>query len=215
MCGRYSIYAIEQQLAAYGFRTPKNFKPRYNAAPSEQLPVITEDGTEYMRWGLIPSFSKAFSTTYSTINARSEGIEKSRLYGRLLKDHRCLIPANSFFEWVVTNTGKQPKLIKLKDRELFFFAGLWDHWYDAEKKEFRSFTILTCEPNPFMAKIHNRMPVILEEIELRSWLEEKEYIDFKQVLDPFKGKDLTAYPVSTLVNRPANDSEAVIEKLGS
>ena len=221
MCGRISIWDLKQLDKEYGpwRKQDKNqiplLKPHYNGSPSQYLPVKTEKGLELMRWGLVPSWSKTFSTPFSTINARAEGIETSKLYARLLKTNRAIIPVNSFFEWKHgEGKTKIPMLIKDKKHSLLGLAGLWDHWFDAEKNEFRTFTILTTRPNSFIASIHDRMPVILEKDEEKPWLEEKEYIDFKQVLDPYPENQLEAYPVSTLVNRPVNDSPSVIEQLG-
>jgi len=220
MCGRISIWDLKQLDKEYGpwKKQDKNqiplLKPHYNGSPSQYLPVKTEDGLELMRWGLVPSWSKTFSTSFSTINARAEGIEKSRLYGRLLKTHRCIVPVNSFFEWKHgEGKTKIPMLIKDKKRSLIGLAGLWDHWFDAEKKEFKTFTILTTRPNAFMSSIHERMPVILEKDEEKPWLEEKEYVDFKQVLDPYPENQLIAYPVSSLVNKPSHDNAQVIDIL--
>lgn len=214
MCGRYSLWDIKQieeiqRKSLVGYK----LQPRYNAAPGQLLPVITEEGMEPMKWGLVPSWAKEPTIGYKMINARSEGIEKKPAYGRLLKSHRCLVPANGFYEWKTNEKGKTPYYITVKNKPLFYFAGLWDHWFDAEKKEFKTFTIITTKPNSFMAKIHDRMPVILESDEEKPWLEEKEYIDFKQVLDAYPENRLQAWPVSTLVNKPQNDNPELIKKL--
>ena len=104
-------------------------------------------------------------------------------------------------------------LIKDKKRSLFGLAGLWDHWFDPEKKEFKTFTIITTRPNSFMSSIHDRMPVILEKNEEKPWIEKQEYIDFNQVLDPYPENQLEAYPVSIIVNRPVNDNPDVIKSI--
>lgn len=216
MCGRYALWKLKEfQEKAISKVKPYKLKPRYNIAPSQDAPIITEEGLDMARFGLVPPWEKEFETKFSTINARAENIATSRLYSRLLKGNRCLIPANAFFEWKATNKGKQPMLIKLKDRDTFYFAGLFDIWHKGEKEEQKSFTIITCTPNSYMATIHNRMPVILERDEEKPWIKEQDHIDFKQVLDAYPNSQMTAYPVSTLVNRPINDSPVVIEKLGS
>jgi putative SOS response-associated peptidase YedK len=189
------------------------WKPRYNISPSQMAPIVTDDGPTEARFGLIPPWEKEFSTKFSTINARAETIEKSKLYARLLKNNRCLIPATSFFEWATTDEGKQPMLIKLKTRPLFYFAGLYDTWHKGEKDEHKSFTIITTRPNSFMATIHDRMPVILETEEETPWITEKDYVDFKQVLDSYPNKDMTAYPVSSIVNKPVNDFPEILKEV--
>lgn len=214
MCGRYSLWDIEhiQKIHDKSIKG-YNLKPRYNAAPGQIMPVVTEDGVEPMKWGLVPSWAKEMSIGYKMINARAEGIEHKPAYGRLLKTHRCLVPANGFYEWSHQNHDKIPYYITVKGKPLIYFAGLWDHWFDAEKKEFKTFTIITTSANSFMAKIHDRMPVILEKDEETPWLEEKEFINFQKVLDPYPNTKMQAWPVSTLVNRPANDTPEVIKKV--
>lgn len=204
MCGRYSLTSYVQM---------HGFKPRYNIAPSQNAPIVTEEGFEEARFGLVPSWEKEFTTKFSTINARAETVQTSKLYARLLKKNRCLIPATSFFEWKTISKGKQPMLIKLKTRPLFYFAGLYDTWHKGDKDEHKSFTIITTRPNSFMSSIHDRMPRILEKDQEKPWLNE-EIINYKVFFDDvFPASQMTAYPVSTLVNRPINDSSAVIEPL--
>lgn len=191
------------------------FKPRYNIAPSQNAPIVTKDGIDEARFGLVPPWEKEFSTKFSTINARAETVQTSKLYSRLLMKNRCLIPATSFFEWKAVNRGKQPMLIKLKTRPLFYFAGLYDTWHKGDKDEHKSFTIITIRPNSFMSTIHDRMPRILEKDQEKPWLTE-DIINYKVFFDDvFPASQMTAYLVSTLVNRLVNDSPVVIEKLGN
>lgn len=201
MCGRYTISSYNKM---------HGWKPIYNATPSMLLPVVTKDGPDLMRWGFIPSWSKTFSTTFSTINARVEGLEESKLYGRLLKNHRCIVPANSYFEWSKVGKDKQPYLFKLKNRELFNFAGLWSAWFDDKDNEQRSFTIITCKPNSLQSSVHDRMPVILDKEEEKSWLENENY---KVLLDPYPSSKMEMYPVSSLVNKPANNFKEVLKSI--
>lgn len=153
MFGRYSLTFYNKL---------HGFKPRYNISPTQMAPIVTKLGVDEARFGLVPPWEKDFSTKFSTINARSETLQTSKLYSRLLNNNPCLIPATSFFEWKVTGKGKQPMLIKLKTRPVFFFAGLFDTWHKGETDEHKSFTIITTKPNGFMASIHDRMPRILE-----------------------------------------------------
>lgn len=140
-----------------------------------------------------------------------KGSKKKPVYGRLLKSHRCLVPANGFYEWKHEGTDKIPYYITVKNKPLFYFAGLWDHWFDAEKKDFKTFTIITTSPNSFMAKIHDRMPVILESDEEKPWLMEKEHLNIKGILDAYPENRLQAWPVSKLVNKPQNDYPDLIK----
>ena len=189
------------------------WKPRYNIAPSQLAPIVTKEGVDEARFGLVPVWEKEFNTKLSTINARAETVQTSKLYARLLKNNRCLIPATSFFEWATTDHGKQPMLIKLKARPLFYFAGLYDTWHKGDKDERKSFTILTTRPNSFMSKIHDRQPRILEEDQEKPWLNE-DIVNYKVFFgDIFPSPQMEAYPVSSLVNRPANDFAEVIKSI--
>jgi putative SOS response-associated peptidase YedK len=158
--------------------------------------------------------SKEFKTTFSTINARSEGIEAKLLFRGSFNNQRCLVPANGFYEWDKKGKEKVPYFIHLKKRELFAFAGLWDYWKDAEGKEFKSYTILTCKPNSLIAKIHDRMPVILPLDKEKIWVDVQSKQELlKNVLIPYPESEMEAFPVSTLVNKPQNDGKNLVLKI--
>lgn len=213
MCGAFTVSSF---MFLHGFKPRFPFEPRYNVRPSQDAPIISPDGIDLARFGLVPPWEKTFNTKFSTINARAETVQTSRLYSRLLKQNRCLIPANSFFEWVTTDGKiKQPYLFKLKHRKQFFFAGLYDTWHRDKEDEHKSFTIITTTPNTFMSKYHDRMPKILEKDQEKPWLTE-EHVNFDVFFkDQFPNNELEAYKVSRLVNSPANDNPAVIERLES
>ncbi len=215
MCGRYSLWDLEELDRTFpNISEDLRLSPHYNCAPAQFLPVITDKGMEMMRWGLIPRWAKDPSSQgYSLINARVESVKEKPMYKNLLKANRCLVPANGFFEWKHEGKDKIPQYIFVKKRKVITFAGLWDTWKDAEGKEFKSYTIITCEPNSFMAKIHNRMPVILDINKRKDWLSEKDK-NYTQLLKPYPAKDMEAYPISSLVNRPANDMPQIIYKIG-
>lgn len=144
MCGRYAITSpLEAIIAAFSLKGPRaNLQPRYNAAPSQYLPVIraSRDGREMvpMRWGLVPSWSKGPDARFSMINARAETVASKPAYRGPFRHRRCLVPANGFFEWKRGSSGKQPYFITLKSSEPFAFAGLWDHWTSPDGSEMES-----------------------------------------------------------------------------
>src|SRR5690349_5325883 len=125
------------------------------------MPVVTSDGIEMMTWGLVPSWSKIFKPSFTSINARGETVAEKPLYRTPFKKRRALIPATGFYEWQQRETFKQPFHIRPKERDLFSFAGLYDIWYDSENMPHKSFAIITTTPNEQMGPIHDRMPVIL------------------------------------------------------
>src|SRR5690349_1483295 len=131
MCGRYSLTVSASELQTR-FETSNvlpDLQPRYNIAPTQELPLIVRNSPNsmmLMQWGLIPSWSKEPKLPYSTINARSENLTKSSVYKKPFQRQRCLVPATGFYEWKQAGSTKQPYFIHLKDMELFAFAGLYD-----------------------------------------------------------------------------------------
>lgn len=213
MCGRYSLYTDDYDKFYGDFELSNRLEsltPRYNIAPGMSVPVITKNSPkkiELMRWGLIPFWSKDPKIGYKMINARSEGIESKPSFRKPLKSQRCLVPTSGFYEWKRMAEDKIPYYIKLKDRDVFAFAGLYDIWKDAEGHPLKSFTIITTGPNKLMESIHNRMPVILEKEFEDKWLDEKtDTAEILKMLESYPEKKMEAYPVSKLVNNTRNES---------
>ncbi|SHK08618.1 SOS response-associated peptidase [Hymenobacter psychrotolerans] len=217
MCGRYTTTAPRPVLEK---RFEATFKaeatPNYNAAPSQQLPVIlnTEPGQiQLLQWGLVPGWVKDLKAAPKPINARAETLVDKPSFRQLLQRRRCLVPADGFYEWQVTAAGKVPHRILLQNEEPFAFAGLWEEWVDRQTGEVRpTFTIVTTEPNELMASIHNRMPVILQgrEAEL-AWLDDAVSLaEHQQLLQPYPADLMRAYAVTTRVNSPANNDADVL-----
>ncbi len=217
MCGRYAIPDTgDIPIRFTGVRIGIDIKPRYNAAPSQDLPVVVNDGkthVELMRWGLVPFWAKDTNISYKMINARAETLTVKPSFRKALIRQRCIVPAGGFFEWKQIDREKVPYYIFLKDHSLFGFAGLYDVWHDKQGKELKSYTIITTEPNELLEPIHNRMPVILEKRDEKEWLnpDETEADRLVKLLHPYPAKEMDAYPVSRLVNAPANDTKEVIE----
>ncbi len=210
MCGRF-VYYGQPGLLQERFELaeePPQFAPAYNITPGYVTPVITRQSPRravLMRWGLIPSWAKDPSIGYKMINARAESIDAKPAFRKPVRGQRCLVPANGFYEWQRVTVGgkavKQPYFIHLPDRELFAFAGIYDVWRDAQGQEVRSYAIITTEANDFMARIHNRMPVILAQADEEAWLDAATRLDHAlALLRPYAAEPLAAHPVSNLVN---------------
>lgn len=219
MCGRYLIPDPDEiPIHFKGARSGYDLKPRYNATPSENLPVIvndTEKHVEMMRWGLVPFWAKDEKIGYKMINARAETLQTKPSFRKALSLQRCIIPAGGFFEWKQIDKEKIPYYIFLKNQHLFGFAGLYDVWHDKQGREVKTYTIITTEPNTLVAAIHNRMPAILEKQDEDKWLnpDETEPQHLVKLLYPYPASEMQAYPVSRLVNSPANDTKEVIKPL--
>ncbi|MDZ7742625.1 MAG: SOS response-associated peptidase [Bacteroidota bacterium] len=219
MCGRYQM-SVKKDDIVIRFKVEvyeKLYRPSYNCAPSQKLPVITnleQSKLNYFRWGLIPFWAKDIKIGNKMINAKAETIDQKPSFKNSFKRKRCLVPGNGFYEWRKEGNEKIPCRIFLKNNELFSFAGIWDTWKDAEGREINSFSIITTEPNELMEKIHRRMPVILHESSEKSWLNQEDPAILKELLKPYPSEKMLAYPVSKAVNSPVNNSEEVVKQEG-
>jgi putative SOS response-associated peptidase YedK len=180
--------------------------------------VAPNDGLlklDFYVWGLIPSWAKDPAIGSRMINARGETLAEKPSFRSAFRRRRCLIPADGFYEWqqVPGHKTKTPMYIRLKSGEPFAFAGLWESWNAPDGSNILSCTIITTSPNALMQPIHNRMPVILPASAYAQWLEpgEQNPADLQPLLQAYPPEEMTAYPVSTLVNRPENDVAACIQ----
>ncbi len=214
MCGRFTLTVDPADLQdEYGGASfPDKFAPRYNIAPTQPVLAIPNDGrnaADFFVWGLIPSWAKDPGIGNRLINARGETLAEKPSFRGSYKYKRCLILADGFYEWKTepgSNT-KIPHFIHLKSGRPFAFAGLWDEWNSPEGSSIRSCTIVTTTPNKLMASIHNRMPVILQAKDYAEWLDPLPQAAEKlnHLIKGFPAELMDAYPVSTMVNSPAND----------
>ena len=222
MCGRFTLTAdLDHIEERFSFRRAANvsFTPRYNIAPSQPILAVINDGEErragFLRWGLIPSWSKDEAIGNRMINARAETIAEKPSFKRALQKRRCLVVADGFYEWKAEGKKKTPMCISLMSRALFAFAGLWETWKAPTGEAIHSCTIITTTPNALMESIHTRMPVILPRAAEAVWLDRT--VDDPQrllpLLMPYAGTEMTAYEVSLLVNLPRNDVPACIEPI--
>jgi putative SOS response-associated peptidase YedK len=148
------------------------------------------------------------------INARGETLAEKPTFRGSLKYKRCLILADGFYEWKSAGASKTktPYFIHMKDRKPFAFAGLWDSWNSPDGSLVKTCTIITTEPNELVSIIHNRMPVILHPRDYAKWLDTSPQTpdSLKPLIKPFPAEEMTAYPVSTLVNKPGNDTPELV-----
>jgi putative SOS response-associated peptidase YedK len=214
MCGRFTLTVdpadLQEVFGEYTF--PERFEPRFNIAPSQPVLAIPNTGrntADFFRWGLIPSWAKDPAIANKLINARGETLGEKPSFRGGFKYKRCLIPADGFYEWKAQpgTKVKTPYFIHMKDRKPFAFAGLWDEWQSPDGGALRTCTIVTTSPNELMQGLHNRMPVILDPKDYAEWLDPapRSAESLAHLVKPFPAGPMAAYPVSTLVNSPAND----------
>lgn len=217
MCGRFTQHHSPGEIAArFGVtQTSLPIEPAYNIAPTQPVAVITQDGDrrlETHRWGLIPSWSRDPDLNKGLINARAETLAEKPSFKYALTRRRCLIPADGFYEWKKESSGRQPMYMRLRDGNLFAFAGLWEEWQSPDGSPLRTCAIITVAPNELLAPIHNRMPAILTREQEAVWLDPtlRNPADVLPLLQPYSAERMEAYPVSRRVNAPvANDPECI------
>lgn len=228
MCGRaYETYTEEELELRYitnrRKRKPLDLKPNFNLAPTQDAPVVlmreSEVQLELFRWGLVPFWAKdpKDAAKYSLINAKAEEISEKRSYKTAFERRRCIVPVSGFFEWKRVGEGpKQPHAIHLKNEPIMSLAGVWELWKSKDNgEEIHSFSIITCAPNSFMERIHNRMPVILDRKDEQRWLdpENRNLEELKSLLAPCPSVWLEAHEISTLVNSPKNNTPEILKPL--
>jgi putative SOS response-associated peptidase YedK len=219
MCGRFTLMVnpAEAQETFTEYTFPERFAPRFNIAPTQPVLVIPNDDqntADFFIWGLIPMWAKDPSIGSRLINARGETLEEKPAFRGSLKHKRCLILADGFYEWkgAPGRKTKNPFFIHMKDRKPFAFAGLWDSWNGPDGSQVKSCAIITTLPNELITIIHNRMPAILHPRDYAKWLDPSSQTpdQLKPLIKPFPAEMMNAYPVSTLVNTPSNDTPELI-----
>ena len=234
MCGRYSLFTPPADLARRFDVAVEGYEPRYNAAPGQSLPVIAGRDTSRvtrMEWGLVPSWADERD---GHINARAETVGEKptfraafeRADGELAAG-RCLVPADGFYEWVDEDGGRQPYRVRFDDDRPFAMAGLWSQWRPETTQTglsafgdgdgpttdpdiVETFAVVTTEPNDVVADLHHRMAVILPAAAESRWLSAGPG-EAGDLLAPYPGDGMEAYPVSRAVNDPANDSPELVD----
>ena len=221
MCGRYDNLIPRNAYSALfrAARVPRsNFPPRYNVAPTDQIPIVRidpRDGERELamaRWGLIPFWMKE-KPKVPHINARAETVHKLPLFREAFAKRRCLIPATGFYEWQQRSDGKQPYRFRRKDLEPFAFAGIWE-FARLNGEEILSAAMIVGEPNPLVGGVHDRMPVMLLTEDYDAWLGSATAPeDLRTLLRPYDESLMETYAVSRKVNSVKNDTEECIEPI--
>jgi len=218
MCGRYRLTQAERFAEMSEVRLAWNPKPRYNIAPAQNVPVVLDESpgelTE-VRWGLVPSWASDLKIGSSLINARAETAATKPAFRAAYEKRRCLVPADGFYEWQKSGSGKIPHHIGMTDGAPFAFAGLWEIWRDPMRPHdappIRTFTIITGEPNNLVCSIHNRMPVIIPRERYGEWLSpDTPKVKRAALLKAFPAEQMKVEPISDRVNSPRNDDPAIL-----
>lgn len=210
MCGRYSFVTAKQKLEKQlQIHLNRELQTSYNIAPTHFAPVIINDANQplrYFNWGLIPHWSRDGKLSGKLINARKEGIATKPSFRMPIRQKRCLVPADSFYEWRPYGKKKVPYRICMRDDSLMMMAGIWDEWKLGDEIV-RSFSIITTTPNNDMQLIHNRMPVIfLEKEKQQQWLSDISLDEVMELMQTPADNSLRIYRVSEMVNSVKSNS---------
>ena len=220
MCGRFSLTVPERFFSkAFVFKDIPEMQPNFNIPPGvdiwavRNLTASTDKEIVKLRWGLVPFWAKDPKIGNRMINARSETLSEKPAFRSAFESRRCLIPADGFFEWKRDGKIRIPYFIQRKEREPFAMAGLWEKWESPAGDRLESCTILTTTPNELMNDLHDRMPVILDHNKMDIWLNPESTKNNLQALTvPYPAEDMEAYPVSSLVNSPKNNSPECLQR---
>lgn len=220
MCGRYLLADPEAVFVdLFGIDPPPGVGPRYNIAPTQDAPLVRRrDGSReaaVLRWGLIPHWARDADIGNRLINARSETAAEKPSFRDAFRRRRCLVPTDGFYEWEKVDGGKQPWVIRMAEGGGFALAGLWETWREADDRSIDTFTILTGDPNEVVARVHDRMPVIVARERFDLWLDPdvSDPEALRPVLRPYPASGMDAYPVSRRVNNPSNDDPGCVERV--
>jgi putative SOS response-associated peptidase YedK len=243
VCGRFTLASPAETIAeTFELADPgeiPELAPRYNIAPTEPVAAVRVarggDGRpgrrvlELRRWGLVPHFAEKMAGP-PLFNARAETVARRPAFRDAFRRHRCLIPADGFYEWRAVSGRRQPFHLRREDRRPFALAGLYARWHppadDArgdgdtgreprEVEPLDSCTIVTTEANALLAPIHDRMPVILPREAWEAWLDPdaRDLAALEALLRPADPDGWVSYPVDPAMNRARHDEPSNVEPL--
>jgi putative SOS response-associated peptidase YedK len=219
MCERYSLSKSKGEMEErFQAELLADFKPRFNIAPTQLVPVITSDssnGFSFFYWGVTPDFGHNRPVSPKLINARAESLSEKISFKSSFQRRRCIIPADGFYEW--KKLGKKTKIpyrFTLRDEELFSFAGIWEEYETVSGESQHTFLILTTTANELVSEVHDRMPVILNGDQEKKWLDKyATESELLALLSPISTDLMVSYTVSSLVNSVNNDTPGIIRRI--
>jgi putative SOS response-associated peptidase YedK len=216
MCGRFvRNYTTESIRELYQVLPGPNFQPRFNICPTDTIDTIVARNGQHellpMRWGLVPAWWKKplkEANKLATFNARVETVTEKPFFRGAFRRNRCLIPASGYYEWQAMPKGQKPQPHYFTARDsspILTIAGLWDEWKNPETGEpIKSCAMIICEPNRFVAEVHDRMPVLLEPSLFDPWLDGRAG---SEILVPAANTKLQRWAVSTRINSSRADAD--------
>lgn len=215
MCGRLNInnrQSIYELISMFTEDVIEHADIRYNVSPGASLTAMYRDDRTHaaaMHWGLIPLWAKPGSFSRPLINARAETIHEKPSFRNLIREHRCVVPVNGFYEWQRSESGKQPYHFTRRDAEVMLLGGI----YHFNKQGQAECCLITTAADEVMAPVHDRMPVVLAAEQVADWLGTSDRSLLDDMMRPASDSVLDSQVVSRYVNRADNDGPQCIEPL--
>ncbi len=222
MISHYALYDIADLGKRFTLTEglPKGIKPHYNNSPTISAPVIisTENAriVKSMKWGLIAQGAKDTNSVfrYKTYNIPSENIFSRHSWERAVRESRCLVPANGFYE--LNGSGKkQAYYVQPKDKSLLAFAGVYSSWQDPEGVIHSTFSVITTTASDEMPDSSTRMPIIIKPEDEARWLDPSvtDANALYDMLRPYPTGLLDVYEVSPAVHSPKPNKPELIDHI--
>ena len=218
MFERYSLSASKEKLNKHfpQVEVTDGYSPRFNAAPSQLLPVVTNanpKGFSFFFWGVSPKWSRNKNISQKLINAAKEELTEKPSYKKALSTNRCLVPADGFYSW--KNVGKKSRIpyrIILNNADPFYMAGLWEEYQDESDELIHTFSIITTPANDSLTEIVGRMPAILARQNESLWLDPSSSMDdLLEMLQPVPSDQIGMYTVSPMIDSAQLDVPSMVQ----
>jgi putative SOS response-associated peptidase YedK len=216
MIERYSLTVTADKIRErFSVDVPGSYKQRYNAAPTQLLPVITSAdpaGISTFYWGTSPEWSKNKLPSEKMVNVRAEALAEKPALKRAMMKMRCIVPADGFYAWKKIGKKTQiPHRFLLKDSEVFSMAGIWEEFDDEEGNSVHTFMIMTVAANETVTTVYDRMPVMLDKESERIWLDQQATeSDLTKLLIPYASSKISMYTVSPRISEIEHDLPSFI-----
>jgi putative SOS response-associated peptidase YedK len=225
MCGRYTVTADAERLSErFGVDVPEWHERRYNCAPGQSLPVVTDDELVASEWGFVPPDAAEAAQTY--INARGETVADRAAFSDAFQQRRCLVPADGFYVWRSEGEERVPYRVAFPDERLFAMAGIYTTWTESTRQtglaEFgdggertgterrHAFAVVTASAPQWLRPYHHRADVLLTPPAESAWIGGDVDVA-RRLLGTELPSELRITEVSQRVNDPANDDPTVLE----
>ena len=220
MTPRYALYDIADLRDRFNLTAglPKGIRPHYNISPTVNAPVIIgHEGLAtavLMKWGLVAKGAKDTNSVfrYRTYTHASETIFSRHSWEQAVRQRRCLVPANGFYElgneeraYYAQNTGET----------LRAFAGIYSEWKDPEGTAHGTYSIITTEASEDVSRASSRMPVILDREAEADWLnpEITDTSSIHAMLRPNPSGLVTMHEVSIVVHSPKQNQASLTDRV--